>query len=306
MLTATQVGPYERLMLVRAASFSSHPPAAALAALGQQAAERHLDAGTVLARANERWDTVHIVVDGRVGVYERGGRLYSAGPTEAFGLLETLARAGAGIEARAEVDTITLEIAATTLLSIFEDHFVMTLGAIQRLSRMLLATPSWLSETMTQPVRVPAIDPHGELDLVDRIRLLRTSDLFAHARTDSLAELAAQYEPFRAAPGTTLWHEGDEGGWFLVLLDGCIDSASAGGLRFSWCPGMIAGGVEALATAPRWHDATTTTSIIGLRLGAERLFDALEDDFSMAEDLLSTLAVRIRGRQLHANPPVSS
>src|SRR5215468_6824707 len=101
MSTPEQVGPYERLMLVKAASLSTHSPAAALAALAQQAAERRLAAGTAFTGGGGRWHTVHIVVEGRVGVYESGRRLYSAGPTEAFGLLETLGRVEAEIEARA-------------------------------------------------------------------------------------------------------------------------------------------------------------------------------------------------------------
>jgi CRP-like cAMP-binding protein len=49
-----------------------------------------------------------------------------------------------------------------------------------------------------------------------------------------------------------------------------------------------------MAGQPRWCDAVAATPLTGLRLSAERLFDALEDDFSMAEDLLAALALQLR------------
>jgi hypothetical protein len=57
---------------------------------------------------------------------------------------------------------------------------------------------------------------------------------------------------------------------------------------------MAPGLFDALAGAPRWHDASAVTPIQGLRLRADRLFDAFEDDFAMAADLLSVLAARVR------------
>src|SRR5262245_32151544 len=126
-ITAQLVGPYERLMLLKALSLSAHPPAAALAALAQQAEERHLVTGAPLRSTDMPWDSVHIVVEGRVSVSESDRELYSAGPMEAVGMLETLARVENGVEARAEIETVTLEIQAATLFSVLEDHYVMTL-----------------------------------------------------------------------------------------------------------------------------------------------------------------------------------
>jgi hypothetical protein len=57
---------------------------------------------------------------------------------------------------------------------------------------------------------------------------------------------------------------------------------------------MAPGLFEALGGVPRWHSATAATPVRGLHLIAERLFDALEDDFAMAADLLSAMAARVR------------
>jgi CRP-like cAMP-binding protein len=57
---------------------------------------------------------------------------------------------------------------------------------------------------------------------------------------------------------------------------------------------MTPGVIEALGGMPRWHHAAAATPVRGLRLNAERLFDALEDDFAMTADLLSAMAVRLR------------
>jgi CRP-like cAMP-binding protein len=292
------LGPYERLVLLKAMSLGAHPPAAALSALASHAVERQFAAGTRLTDGSTRWDSVHVVAEGQISVRQGGRHLYTAGPREVFGLLETLARVEADVEAQADVESLTLEIRATTLLSIMEDHHVIAQDTIQTMARLLLTTPYWMSRSLERRVHVPAtVSPKG-FDLVDRIRLLQTSGVFAHARVDSLAELASQYEEFHAEPGTVLWREGDPGGWFVVLLDGTVDSSSKAGLGFSWEPGMVPGLIDALAAAPRWHDARAATPLMGLRLSAERLFDALEDDFAMAADLLSALAVKVRQQRL--------
>ena len=97
----------------------------------------------------------------------------------------------------------------------------------------------------------------------------------------------------RAQPATRLWREGDSASWLLVLLDGRVDAVRQG-VHFSWTAGMAPGGLEAVAGVPRWCDAVAATAVRGLRLSAERLFDAVEDDFFMAEDLLAALASQLR------------
>jgi CRP-like cAMP-binding protein len=287
------VGPYERLMLLEALSLSGHPPTDALAALAQQATEQRFAAGATLSDA-QAWDAVHIVVEGRVTVYQSGRRLYSAGPRETFGLLELLARVNGGLDVHTDLDTTTLHIRATTLFSILEDHPVMTLTVVQGLARALMASPAAASEVIARRVRMPELSSPTGFDLVDRIRLLQMSDLFSHARVNSLAEIAQQFEEFRAQPATRLWRDGDPASWLLVLLDGRVDAAASGAAPFSWRPGSVPGALEAIAGTPRWCDAVSLTPITGLRLSAERLFDALEDDFSMAEDLLAALASQRR------------
>ena len=303
---AQSLGPYERLILLKAISLAGQPPAAALGALATHATERHFDAGARLADPDRPWECVHVVVEGRVAMREDGIPLHSVTSGRALGMLETLARVQAGVEAQAEVDTVTLEIRATTLLSILEDHHAMARETIQTLARLLLADPSCscLPGTWEHRQHLPAM-PSRELDLVDRIRLLQMSGVFSHARVDSLAELAAQHEEFRAEPGTVLWREGDPGGWFFLVLDGTIESVSEeqNGLHFSWTPGMTPGLFEALGGVTRWHSATAATPVRGLRLIAERLFDALEDDFAMTADLLSAMAARVRfERQVPGTP----
>jgi CRP-like cAMP-binding protein len=255
-----------------------------------------------------------VIAEGRVGVYQDRQLLYSAGPKEVFGLLEVLARVKGNVEVRAEIETLALQLHVTTLLSVLDDHFVMTLDAIRALGRMLLATPGWLASTADRGrVGLPenvAADGHppllgdraggAELDLVDRIRLLQASDMFSNTRLDSLAEVAAHFEEFRAEPGTVLWQEDDPASWMVVLLDGRVESSSRAGLRFPWNAGTVPGSVEALAAAPRWYDAIAATPVTGLRLSAERFFDAMEDDFEMATDVLASLAARVR-RQKQTN-----
>lgn len=286
------VGPYERLMLLEALSLSGHPPTDALAALAQQATECRFAEGSMLVD-DQPGGTVHVVLEGRVTVYQSGRRLYSAGPRETCRLLEVLARIDSGLEVHADLETTTLDIRATTLFSILEDHPVMTLTIVRELARALMASPAAASDVIARSVRMPEVSASTGCELVDRIRLLQMSDLFSHARVNSLAEIAQQFEEYRVEPATRLWREGDSSSWLLVLLDGRVDAVGRK-VNFSWTPGMAPGAPEAVAGLPRWCDAVAATALTGLRLSGERLFDALEDDFSMAEDLLASLASQLR------------
>jgi CRP-like cAMP-binding protein len=292
------VGPYERLVLLKAVSLWGSPPVEALAALAQQAEERRIAAGALVAEADKPWDHIYLVVEGRVGVYQNGERFSSAGPRESFGTLEVLSRFGSGLEMRAEEETLALELRSTTVLSVLEDHFSMTLDAIRALSRTLLATPSWLVRSANvRRVALPDVVSPDGLDLVDRIRMLHASDVFARTRLDSLAEVAAQFEEFRVDRDGVLWREGDAASWYLVLLDGRIESTSSEGLHFTFSRGTLPGLIEALGATPRWHDAIAATPVTGLRLGVERFLDAMEDDFVMANHVLAALASRVREQQ---------
>jgi hypothetical protein len=301
------VGPYERLILLKALSLSSHPPVEALGALAQQAAECHFASGDRIPTADGFWEEAHVVVEGRVHVIQDGRRLYTAEPKQAFGLIETLARVRTdAVEAQAERETVTLQIRMATLFSILEDHHAMTQAAVRSLARRLLTTPDWLAGVVARRTSVAGMARSGDFDVIDRIRRLQMSDVFAHARVDSLAELASCYEPFDAPAGTVLWREGDPAGWLLALTGGHLESTSKAGLSMTWTAGMDPGLFDALAGV-RWHDAIAATPIIGFRLSADRLFDTLEDDFPMAADILAELAALVRAqRQALTSAPRSA
>jgi CRP-like cAMP-binding protein len=293
-ITPHLIGPYERLILLKALSSFGDVPAPALAALAGQATERHLAAGATLVDIYHRWDAVHILVEGAVTVSESGRPPSTVGPREAIGLLEVLASVKGGVQARATVETVTLEIGATTLFSILEDHRQMTFGMVQELARSLVASAVEGTIWSGQPVQ--EIDP-GRIDLVDRIRLLKRTDLFARTRVFSLGEIASHFDERRLDVGTVLWREGDPASWLMVLLDGEVEASSRGGLGQSYGPGTAPGALDAIAGTPRSYAAKAVTPVTALRLSADRLFDALEDDFSMAEDLLAALATGLRRRR---------
>ncbi len=288
------VGPYERLILLKELMLCDHTPVEALGALARQAAESHFAAGDRIPSADGLWDEAHVIVEGRVRVMQDGAPLYTAGPKQAFGLIETLARVGTDVvQARADEETATLQIRMATLFSILEDHQAVTQASIRSLARRLLTVPEWLAGVVARPAAPAGVALTDDVDVVDRIRRLQMSDLFAHARVDSLGELASCYEPFDAGAGTVLWREGDPAGWLLALTGGRVESRSKAGLAMTWTAGMDPGLFDALAGV-RWHDAMVVMPVTGFRLSADRLFDTLEDDFPMAADLLAGLAARVR------------
>src|SRR5262245_30375059 len=108
------VGNLERLIHFKKvpalAGMASHD----LAVLTGLAQQRFFSEGTLLLRESEPCPAVHVIVHGWVAQWRKGRCLGRAGPGSAVGGLQILAGDEEGIEARAAVDTVSLELRADT------------------------------------------------------------------------------------------------------------------------------------------------------------------------------------------------
>lgn len=286
-------GSLERILhLRRLRAFASLGPEE-LVIVAEHARERFFRKGTVLLCEGEAVDAIYFVVEGTVHLARRGRLMGHAVPGDGVvGGLAVLARDDHGIEAVAETDAVVLELDRDTLLEVLEDEFSILHRVLQETCREILVLLARNPATFAAglPGRPPVPLPARELDLCERLILMRRVPSFARASLDALAELSRSLAETRVAPGTKFWEAGEPSGAIELVVDGTVACLAPDGTAFDAGPGAALGTLESLAGAPRWHTAVAETEVRTLRGHVESLVDVLEDNGEMGTDYLSTVS----------------
>lgn len=288
------VGPLDRVLYLRTLPVFEPLGSEALAAIAQHARERFFRRGSTVLRPDRPAHAVFVVVDGLISIYRDARRVEDAGPGEAVGFLHLLSRTTEGIEARADVDTLTLELDWDAQLDVCEDHFPVLLQYVRYLSRRSVAELSRIADgtRLGEPHDAPFVGPRA-LNLVERILGLRRSRPFSRCSVDALSELARHVVEERLRAGQPIWTRGTPAGHLLLVVSGSVRCHVDPGRAFLAGPGVTLGMHEALMDGVRWYDVVTAEDLVGLRIDVEPLVDILEDHFEMAIDLTSMMAVRL-------------
>jgi CRP-like cAMP-binding protein len=196
-----------------------------------------------------------------------------------------------GVGAVAETDTLTLELPASALIEIFEDQFSILHHVMREVCRQVIGLfrRPGVDPPFPPPQTSPVV-PGRELDLVERIFLVRRYAPFKHASVNALAELSRGLTEARFEPGDALWHEGEPASWVSLLVTGTVTCVLPGGRRFRAGPGAPLGALESVAEWPRWYEPVTETPVVALHGNIQGLLDVFEDNFAMAMDYLAVMA----------------
>jgi CRP-like cAMP-binding protein len=265
-----------------------------LTVVAEHGRERFFPKGSVLLREGEPIPALYAVLDGRVHLARKGRVLGHVRSTGFVGGVGMFARDPEGLSAVAETDTLVLELEMDATLEIFEDHFSILHHVLREVCRWFLDLVARLPSPLYREI-FPSFDaplaPTGDLDLVERILLLRQVSPFAHASVSALAELSRGMAEVSFPAGTRLWDERETSGTVLLLVSGTIECTARGGAAtIRSGPGAPLGGVESMAERPRWYTATTLTRATALQGSIEGLIDVFEDNFEMAMDYLAAMA----------------
>lgn len=282
------LGPQERLLILKKLTLTAGLPAEGLVPLALHATERAFTAGSVAIAEGDPVESLLAVVDGRLDV-AADGHAARLGPGEQVGALEVLSGGTSTMTVMAAVDTLALEIPASALFGVYEDHFSILEGTLRGICAGLLEDERRLAEAAAA---VPALSlDHAHADnLVDRLTVLRQQPAFRECRLDSLARFAAELTTFTSESGARMWSRGDRATWVAILLHGQLQCTTAAFPPFTQGPGAYVGAVEAFARKERWFDADAVTRVVALRLDIERFVDLLEDDFRLARGVLGSMA----------------
>jgi CRP-like cAMP-binding protein len=285
-------GSVERVLLLKRLPMVSTLSGPQLALVAEQIGERFFPKGSVLLREGEAPGALYFPVEGRIHLTSRGRVIGHAGPGLAVGPFHVLARDERGLGAVAETDTVALELSSDTLFEIFDENFPILHHVLRQVSRQIVEHVVKFPDSifLLRPSTEGPPTPPRELDLVERIFLLRKSPVFVRASISALGQLARGLTEVRMPPGTPLWHEGEATGWGSMIVSGSVRCTSSRGHDFTGGPGVVLGSLDAVAEMPRWFDAVTETPVVALQTNMQYLIDVFEDNFSMALDYLAVQA----------------
>lgn len=288
------VGPVDRLLFMKTITTLEGVDNEHLALIARTLTERRFNRGEKLIERGRVSREVYVIVTGRVEMRQAGRVIAHAGPGDNVGLVHALAESDE-LEAVAEVDTLVLNRSTDIFLELFSEHFQLLQNALRQLARYHHAL---LEETIEGSVRAPWEErtririPDRDLDVVEKLVILRGGEIFQQIGMEALAMMATGLQQERWSAGTTLWETGDPSGYLLLLLKGEVEGRLADG-SFRAGRGYPLGNIETMAENPRWYDAVATTDLVTLRGNHEALFDVLEDDFDVALQFLRSMAAGV-------------
>jgi CRP-like cAMP-binding protein len=287
------IGPVERLLYLRSMGNLDDMPAEEAADLAQRVRERSFRSGSLLLREGEVVTSAFFLVEGVVAL-RRGGRTYRVIQAPGtVGMLAALSASPRGVEARAETDCLTLELAGDEFVDTLEDNFRLLSRMIAQFSGQIAALQRKLEARGLSIREEPKITPYPEreLDLVRRLVWLRRGGPFRSVSLDAMAEIARRLIEVRCEPGDVLWKQGERSEFGLQILHGivvCTDDSAQRSFRMGG--GSVLGMLEAYAHLPRGYDAVAETRLVALRADVEALLDVFEDNFEVGLAFVSFLA----------------
>jgi hypothetical protein len=291
-----RVAGLERLLYLRRVPLIGSLGPNELAIIADYARERFFARGQTALRAGQPVDAVYVVVEGMLGVSRRSRYIGAALPGSGVGGLGLQARDRIGIDAVAEVDTLTLELDGDAALEMLEDHFPIVRHMLRETCRLLIGTwrryPRDIHLIPREPPNLTGTEK--DLDLIDRIVFFRQTPHFARGSLNALAELSRGLVEMHIEEGTVLWNEGEmeqAGQSALLVVSGEIHCTSQrSGVDFRVRAGAATGLLEAIAAVPRWHDAVVASRVVAMGGDIEGLFDVFEDNFEMSADYLAVVS----------------
>ena len=257
-----------------------------LARLGRQA--RH-ESGRVLYQKGALPRTVQFLLDGKVRVGTANGDIEVAAPAPLAveQLLEGSPLPGS-ITSAGRV--ITLVLTNDEFLALLSENVELAEGIFRLLvhSHGLGAGHTLIHGSVT-----PELKERVSTDLqpVDRMLLLQSSPLLAHATAAQLWRLSAIARPVTLAANTPAIANGAESA-ILIVLSGSLRVDTPDGESATATAGDVIGLYETLGGASFDASVTTLTAVTALRLERDALFELLADHTDLLQGVFSILLRR--------------
>lgn len=286
------VSRFQRLVALRAFPAYAVMPTEEVVAIAELTREMRFSVGEHLLREGTPVDTFFFIVRGEVELRRKGRVIRRMGRRTVVGGVAALAQDPTGYDCVALEDTVVLALAARDSEEIMEDNFTLLRGILRGVSGEVLAARRRAEGDggFAAPSHEDVAYPEEPLDLVERMRFLRTTMTFAQGQLDAIADLAREVRERRFAAGEVLFEEGQLQTTFYFPVHGVVEGTTENGKTFCFGPGDTVGGLDALALEPRWFSARAATPLVTVEVEVDDLHDVLEDDFEMALGMVRAFA----------------
>ena len=253
-----------------------------LARLGRQF--RH-QPGRTIYEPGAAATTVQFLLDGSVTVSGADGARDVHAPA-AFGVEEVLDGSPMRSTVVAAERSITLSLSSDEFLALLSENVELAEGIFRTMieSRGLAAGKTLIRGTLPDDLKAGA---STGLKPIDRVLLLQSSPLLAHATAAQLWRLSAIARPVTAAAGKELMLRGTEAS-ILIVLSGVLKVASAESSTTA-DTGDVIGMYETLAGVKIDATVTAETEAYLLRLDRAALFELLADHTDLLQGVFSIL-----------------
>ena len=265
-----------------------------LARLGRQV---RYEQGRAVYERGEPAASIQFLLDGRVTVARAIGTIEVAAPA-ALGFEELLEGSPMASTITAAERSITLSLTADEFLALLSENVELAEGIF----RMLIATHrlatghTLLHGNLSPAARSASEDgPGAELRPVDRLLLLQSSPLLAHATAAQLWRLSEISREITVLPNAEALPKGDEAA-ILIVLSGSLKVAGADAAGTATA-GDVIGLYETLAGSGLGATVTANTEARLLRIDRGGLFELLADHTDLLQGIFSML-LRRSGREI--------
>ncbi len=162
--------------------------------------------------------------------------------------------------------------------------------------------------------RLPALsnDEEAQVQLVERVRFLRSVPVFKDLSPEDLMKLAEIASASEHGQGKVVFRQGDPGDVLCVVVSGCVEIRNGAQRIATQRPNDFFGELALFDQEPRSADAVCVEDTVLLEIGGADLEALMERRPEIAREIIRVLARRLRqttkelvGRPLPAGPPAA-
>lgn len=264
--------------------------------------ETFFERGEYLFRQGSSADRIYFIASGKVSLIRPGVAARDLGPQSVLGVVDTFLTRPRAFDGRAMEPTTALELDADEWLEFLEDNFALTCRIIRRvvaslppisphhrdLSRPTAKQPRRHGPESAGPDHRARLGPTLELSFVERLAVLRACPVLARARIQALARLAHFSETVSLDAGERRTLEAPA---LHVVETGRVHANVQARDGRTWQgdvrPGGAVAGIGLLDEGRYECEITGVEPSTLFRIPTERLFDVMEDHFSVAASLFA-------------------
>lgn len=130
--------------------------------------------------------------------------------------------------------------------------------------------------------------------LIEKILLLKNSDIFQYCRESDLMEIATICNENQIEQGVTIFRKGDPGNCMYFIYSGQVSIHDGEHNLATLSDNEIFGELSVLDTEPRSASATTLSDCILLKVEQEAFYDVMATNADILKGIMRTLCKRLR------------